>query len=363
MKLSVLPIRIKRPQRSLLHAVAHLSVSGVRVLVYGSPHDPDNTHPDTPPVAEGHAPFTLTEASPPDSATLTAALRSASAASPGPLDTLTLVIPATQCHITHRTFPSGVSEAEAHTLAAQMATQIAAERGHTAPLAFDWQRRNAHEIALCLAPRALIANYLEAVQAAGMRCVAITPGNDSAPDRPAAAPFNLIPWRNTAWLRLGRTRILCLAATTLFIITAAALIAHSQGNREQALSAQHTQMQNTLKTRQAQLPDLAKLRQQLATQRATQHANQAAHEAAQRQQQTWAARLNQLARTRPQGIRYHSLSYDPQEMRLEGLAQTPAALTRLLKALPCPHLSEGHRDAHGPLHFTLQLPATCQATP
>ena len=376
MNLSVLPIRIKRPQRSSLHAVAHLSASGVRMLIYGPLHDPLHAPPENWPVAgraplaegyaplaEGSAPLAMAEGSPPDPAHLAAALRSASAALPGPLDALTLVIPAAQCRIAHRAFPVGVAEAEAHALAAQMATQIAAELGHSAPIAFDWQRISTDEIALCLAPRALIAAYLEAVQAAGLRCVAITPENDSTPTDPASAPFNLIPWRNTTWLKQGQRRSLWLAATSLLAILPALWIATQQIAHEQALTAQQARLQETLKTRQAQLPNLAQLRQQLATQQAAQQAEQAAREAARHQQQAWAARLDQLARRRPQEVRYHSLSYDSQGLRLEGLAQTPAALTHLLKALSCPHLSEGQRDADGLLRFALQLPATCSPRP
>ena len=375
MKLGVRPIRIKRPQRSPLHAVAHLSASGVRVLVYDPPHrstqNSGNTPPENTPIAEGHAPLTMTEGSPPDFDQLTAALRSATAALPAPIDALTLIIPATQCRMAHRAFPARVAEAEAHALAAQMATQMAAEmiheRGHATPVAFDWQRRTNDEVALCLAPRALIEGYLKAVQAAGLRCIAISPETDSAPASHASAPFNLIPWRNTAWLKRGRTRILWLAATTLLLLTATALIVHGQTRREQALSAQNARLHEALKSRQAQLSDLAKLRQQREVQQAAQHAEQAAREAVLRQQQTWAAQLDQLARRRPREIRYLSLNYDGQKMRLEGLAQSPEALTRLLKALPCPHLGEGRREgrreAQGPLRFVLQLPGDCRATP
>ncbi len=363
MKLNVLPMRIKQPQRSPLHAVAHLSASGVRVLVYGQPHSTGNTPANNPPVAEGHAPLAMPEDSPPDFDQLTAALRSASASLPGPIDALTLVIPAAQCRTAHRPFPAKIAEAEGHALAAHMAAQIAAEWGHTAPVAFDLQRRTTNEITLCLAPRALIAGYLKAVHAAGLRCIAITPENDPAPASHASTPFNLIPWRNTVWLKRGRTRILWLVTTTLLIITTAALMVHGQTSREHALSAQHARLQGTIKIRQAQLSDLAKRHQQLETRRSAQQAERTAHEAALRQQQAWAARLDKMAHRRSREIRYHSLSYDSQGIRLEGLAQTPAALTRLLKTLPCPHLSEGHRDANGPLRFALQLPANCLTTP
>ncbi len=315
-----------------------------------------------PPQSETFIPFpSNTVPTPPEHLTqaLTAALRS----QPGPITALTLVIPAASCRFATRSFPADLAAPEAHALAAQMAAELAAELGHTAPIAFDWQRLATHEIALCLAPRVLISGYMEAVQAAGLRCLAISPDTAAASTGPELAPFNLIPWRNASWLQQGQRRVLWLAAASLFAITSAALLASGQAQREQALNAQQTTLEAAIKARQAQLPDLAKLRQQLVARQAAQHADRAARAASQRQQAVSAKRLEQLARTRPRKIRYLSLSYDAQEIRLEGLAQTPLALTHLLKTLPCPHLKESHRDAHGLLRFALQLPTTCAQTP
>ena len=340
------------------------------MLIYGplhSPlHSPSSPPPDDRPVAESLASFTTTDGVPIKPAQLTTALSSAITCLPGPIATLTLVIPAAQCRFANHSFPAGLGDPEAHALAAQMATQIAAELGHSGPLAFDWRRISTNEIALCVAPRDLIANHLEAVRAAGLHCTAIAPEDESLQEAPGATRFNLLPWRNEIWLRRGRTRVLWLAAMALLTTLPAAWVAADLATREQALSTQHTQMMEAIKARQAQLPnlpDLAKLRQQLATQQATQRTTREAQEAAVRQQQAWADRLDHLARRRPLEIRYHSLSYDGQGIRLEGQAQTPAALTQLLKALPCPRLMESHRDAKGPLRFALQLPATCTRTP
>ncbi|MBM4189582.1 MAG: hypothetical protein FJ210_02550 [Betaproteobacteria bacterium] len=337
------------------------------MLVYAPRHGPDIHCANEAPIAEYLASFAITDTPTPIAptpitpASLTTALGSTLANLPGPIATLTLVIPAAQCRFANRSFPADLDEPEAHALAAQMATQIAAELGHTTPIAFDWRRLAANEISLCLAPRTLITGHMEAVRAAGLRCTAITPETDSAGHEPV--PFNLIPWRNARWLQQGQRRFMGLAAASLLAITSAALFAHTQANREQTLSAQHHRLEEAIKTRKAQLPDLAKLRQQLAARQAAQHADRAARETTLRQQQALARQLDQLARKRPREIRYHSLSYDTQGMRLEGLAQTPVALTHLLKRLPCPHLAESHRDPHGPLRFTLQLPTSCTTTP
>ncbi len=371
MKLGRWSIRIKRPQRSPLHAVAHLSLSGVQVFVYRPIHSPGGSSQDDSLAAEGHAPLTLAEGAPPAPAVLTNALRSATADLPGPIHTFRLVIPAAQCRMAQRTFPAGITEPEAHTLAAQMATQIASELGHTGPIAFDWRHstynephnKTANEITICVAPRDLIASYLDAVHTAGLHCIAITPTTDPSHDHPELNPFNLLPWRNTAWLQRGHHRIRWLVATTLLAILPAVWVAADQASHEQTLNATYTQLMGTLKARQIQQPDIAKLRQQLAAQQAAQNSEHAAREATMRQQQTNAARLDRLAITRPQGIRFRSLSYDAQGMQIEGLAQTTAAITQLLKNMPCARLSESHRDTNGPLRFVIQFPVACTTTP
>lgn len=359
MKRRALPFRI--PQRSPLHAVAHLSALGMRVLIYGPLHDLNNITPDNSPVAEGHGHFTLSEGSLPDPAALTAALRSACADLPGPIDTLALIIPAAQCRLAQRPFPAGLCDAEAHALAAQMASQIATELGHNGPVAFDWRSVAANEIVLCVAPRALITDYLEAVHAIGMRCTAITPEDESPHAGNAPTPFNLLPWRNAVWLRRGQNRLLGLLAATLLVMVAVAWIAADQATHEQAINAQLARAAEAIKARQDQLPDLAKLRQQLADQQAKALAARQAQESTAQQQQALATQLDHLARTRPREIRYRNLSADAQGMKFEGLAQTPASITQLLKGLPCPRLSEGRRDEHGRLRFAVQIPPTCEA--
>lgn len=363
MKLDGWSIRIKRPQRSPLYAVAHLSLSGVQVFVYRPIHSPGGSSQNDLLVAEGYAPLTLAEGTHPAPAVLTTALRSATAGLPVPIHTLRLVIPAAQCRMAQRAFPTAITEPEAHTLAAQMATQIASELGHTGSIAFDWRHSAANEVVLCVAPRALIAAYIDAVQAAGLHCIAITPTTDLPHDRPELNPFNLLPWRNTAWLQRGHHRIRWLVATTLLAILPAAWVAADKANHEQTLNAKYAQLMDTLKARQTQQPDIAKLRQQRAARQAAENTEHAAREATMRQQQITAARLDRLAITRPQGIRFRSLSYDAQGMQLEGLAQTTAAITHLFKSMPCAHLSESHRDADGPLRFAIQFPVACTTTP
>lgn len=335
----------------------------MRVLIYGPLHGLNTTAPDSPPIAEGHSHFALSEGSLPDPATLTTALRSATAELPGPIDTLALTLPAAQCRLAQRPFPAGLNEAEAHTLAAQMASQIATELGHNGPVAFDWHSVAANEIALCIAPRALISGYKDAVHATGMRCTAIYPEGESCVETPAPTPFNLLPWRNGAWLRRGQNRFLGLLASTLLMLVSAAWITADLSTREQSLNTQLVHRTATLRAHQAhqaQLPDLAKLRQQRADQQAKTIAARQAQEATTHQQQELATQLERLARNRPQEIRYRNLSADAQGIKFEGLAQTPAAITQLLKGLPCPRLSEGRRDENGRLRFAVQIPPTCK---
>jgi Tfp pilus assembly protein PilN len=331
-----------RPPCQALHATMHLNALELIVRIY----DPASQRE----LAHGRVDLENIEI---NTATLSDAIRQAinACAFHGKIPAIRLILDAPQCLIAQHAFPTGLSAPEAHALATQIGTTIAQEHGHHAPIACDWRYHTDGIITLCIAPRARIEIALQAIRAAGLSCCEVTPHitSDEAPHLPR---FNVLPWRNDAWIAHGRRRLGWLIAITLILTLSGAWFASQWQTRVHDQNAIHQSLDQSLRTQRVHLPDLVELRKTLTAQQTAQQAVTTRLNL----QRDWADMLDRLARARPKNLRYRSLQREGDAITITGDAPHATDIARLIATLPCLRINEMH-SREGIIHFTLLAPS------
>lgn len=301
-------------------------------------------------LAHGRASLEQTEI---NTLTLSNAIRQAihACAFHGKIPAISLILETTQCLIAQHAFPAGLSDVEAHALATQIGATIAQEHGHRTPVVCDWGYHADGTLALCIVPRAWIETALQAIRVAGLSCREITPRMASNEGDPSPH-FNVLPWRNDAWIANGRQRLSWLIAILLTIALGGAGFTSQWQARVHDQNAMDQSLNQSLRAQRAHLPDLVELRKTLAAQNARQQAVTTRLNL----QRNWADTLDRLARARPKNLHYRNLQLEGSDIIITGDAAHATDITRLIATLPCLRINEMHYRESIP-HFTLLAPA------